>query len=103
MPAQTTKPKRSLLVRLAVPVLGVAAIAGAFFAAPLLNIEAPAPAIAQPATQQQAINRPGFAGEDFSALAKRLMPSVVNISTRQTVARGDGLPAFGPNSPQRVQ
>src|SRR5262249_6547705 len=35
----------------------------------------------------------------FSALSKRLMPSVVNISTRQTVVRGDGLPAFGPNSP----
>ena len=102
MTAQPTAPKaskRSLVARLALPVLGIAAIAGAFFAAPLLNIEAPAPAIAQPATQQQAINRPGFAGEDFSALAKRLMPSVVNISTRQTVARGDGLPAFGPNSP----
>ena len=97
MPA--TSSKRSLLARLAVPVLGVAAIAGAFFAAPLLNIESPPPAVAQPAAQQQAINRPGFAGEDFAALSKRLMPSVVNISTRQTVARGDGLPAFGPNSP----
>jgi serine protease Do len=27
------------------------------------------------------------------------MPSVVNISTRQTVARGDGLPSFPPGSP----
>jgi serine protease Do len=99
MPA--TSSKRSLLVRLAVPVLGIAAIAGAFFAAPLLNVQAPEEAIAQPTQpiQQQAINRPGFAGEDFSALAKRLMPAVVNISTRQTVARGDGLPAYGPNSP----
>jgi len=44
-------------------------------------------------------DRPGFAGEDFSALAKRLMPSVVNISTRQTVSRGDGLPSFPPGSP----
>jgi serine protease Do len=47
----------------------------------------------------RAIDRPGFSGEDFSALAKRLMPSVVNISTRQTVARGDGLPSFPPGSP----
>ena len=38
-------------------------------------------------------------GDDFSALAKSLMPAVVNIATRQTVSRGDGLPAFGPNSP----
>ncbi len=99
MTTQPGKSKRSLLARLAIPVLGIAAIGGAFFAAPLLNVQAPAPAIAQPATQQQAINRPGLSGEDFSALAKRLMPSVVNISTRQTVARGDGLPAYGPNSP----
>ena len=56
-----------------------------------------APAIL-PATAQ-VVDRPGLSGEDFSALAKRLMPSVVNISTRQTVAKGDGLPSFGPNSP----
>ncbi len=102
MPAQPTEPKvskRSLLARVFVPLIGVAAISGAFFVAPLLNIESPPPAVAQPATQQQAINRPGFAGEDFAALSKRLMPAVVNISTRQTVARGDGLPSFGPNSP----
>ena len=89
MTAQPTAPKaskRSLVARLALPVLGVAAVAGAFFAAPLLNIEAPAPAVAQPATQQQAINRPGFAGEDFSALANRLMEYVGNSTTRQTVA-----------------
>ena len=55
--------------------------------------------MAAPALAQQPIDRPGLSGEDFSALAKRLMPSVVNISTRQTVARGDGLPAYGPNSP----
>lgn len=93
---------QSLLVRVGIPVVAVAAVAGAFFAPALMKVEAPEIAIAQPSlptTQQQAINRPGFSGEDFSALAKRLMPSVVNISTRQTVARGDGLPAYGPNSP----
>jgi serine protease Do len=58
---------------------------------------APAASAQQP--QQAAIDRPGFSNQDFSALSKRLMPSVVNISTRQTVARGDGLPAYGPNSP----
>jgi serine protease Do len=52
-----------------------------------------------PASAQAPGDRPGLSGEDFSALAKRLMPSVVNISTKQMVARGDGLPAFGPNSP----
>src|SRR5262249_28719334 len=66
-------------------VLGAIALAGALLTAP--------------AVAQQPIDRPGLSGEDFSALAKRLMPSVVNISTRQTVARGNGLPAFGPNSP----
>jgi serine protease Do len=59
---------------------------------------ASAPASAQQ-PQQAAIDRPGFSGQDFSALSKRLMPSVVNISTRQNAVRGDGLPAFGPNSP----
>ncbi len=52
-----------------------------------------------PAAAQQPIDRPGLSGQDFSALAKRLMPSVVNISTKQMVTRGDGLPQFGPNSP----
>jgi serine protease Do len=100
MPAKSST--QSLLIKVGLPAVLVAAVAGAFFAAPLMNVQAPEPAIAQPSqptTQQAAINRPGFAGEDFSALAKRLMPSVVNISTRQTVARGDGLPAYGPNSP----
>jgi serine protease Do len=58
-----------------------------------------AAALAAPAAAQQPIERPGLSSQDFSALSKRLMPSVVNISTRQTVARGNGLPAFGPNSP----
>jgi serine protease Do len=44
-------------------------------------------------------DRPGLSNEDFSKLSARLMPSVVNISTRQTVTRGDGLPEYGPNSP----
>jgi serine protease Do len=69
---------------------GVIAMGAALLAAP--------PAMAQQ-PQQAAIDRPGFSNQDFSALSKRLMPSVVNISTRQMVARGDGLPAFGPNSP----
>ena len=56
-PAQSKAPQRSLLARFAIPVLGIAAITGAFFAAPLLNIETPPPAVAQPATQQQAINQ----------------------------------------------
>ena len=95
MPA--TSSKRSLLVKLGIPVLGVAAIAGAFFAAAAAEGRSAA-ARHRPAQQRSSrpINRPGFAGEDFSALAKRLMPSVVNISTRQTVARGDGLPAYRP-------
>jgi serine protease Do len=60
---------------------------------------APVLASAQQPAAQQPIDRPGFSGQDFSALAKRLMPSVVNISTRQNVTRGDGLPSYGPNSP----
>ncbi len=44
-------------------------------------------------------DRPGLSGEDFSRLSSRLMPSVVNISTRQTVAQGSGLPAFPQGSP----
>jgi serine protease Do len=60
---------------------------------------ASAPAGAQQPQQAAAADRPGFSNQDFSALSKRLMPSVVNISTRQTVARSGGLPAFGPNSP----
>jgi len=66
--------------------LGAVVMGAALFAAPAI-------------AQQPAVERPGFSSQDFSALSKRLMPSVVNISTRQTVARGDGLPAYGPNSP----
>ena len=76
---------------------GKGRMGSALFAALALGaagLSYPAPAIAQTPA-----DRPGLSGEDFSALAKRLMPSVVNISTRQTVARGDGLPAYGPNSP----
>jgi S1-C subfamily serine protease len=96
MPAKSSK--RSLLIKLGIPVLGVAAIAGAFFAPALLKVQAPEFAIAQPSGAPIAVGRATI-GEDFSALAKSLMPAVVNIATRQTVARGDGLPAFGPNSP----
>ena len=96
MPAKSSK--RSLLIKLGIPVLGVAAIAGAFFAPALLKVQAPEFAIAQPSGAPVAVGRATI-GEDFSALAKSLMPAVVNIATRQTVARGDGLPAFGPNSP----
>ncbi|MBU6319562.1 MAG: Do family serine endopeptidase [Alphaproteobacteria bacterium] len=69
--------------------VGLALWAGAASFAPVASAQ----------SAQRAIDRPGFSGEDFSALAKRLMPSVVNISTRQTVARGDGLPSFPPGSP----
>jgi serine protease Do len=87
---------RSLLIKVGIPVLAVAAIAGAFFAPALLKVEAPPHAIAQPSGPVAAGSI--TIGEDFSGLAKSLMPSVVNIATRQTVSRG-GLPAFGPNSP----
>ena len=46
MPAKPSK--RSLLLKLGIPVLGVAASAGAFFAPALLKVQAPAFAIAQP-------------------------------------------------------
>jgi len=69
-------------------------IASALFGATLALTAVPALAPAA----AQVPDRPGFSGEDFSALSKRLMPSVVNISTRQVVARS-GLPSFGPNSP----
>ena len=78
---------RSIKGRFAALALGVVASLGL------------AASMTAPALAQQPVDRPGLSGEDFSALAKRLMPSVVNISTRQTVARGDGLPAYGPNSP----
>jgi len=98
MPATTSK--RSLLIKIGIPVLVVAAVAGAFFAPALLRVEAPEHAIAQPSgTPAGSPSRAIAVGEDFSGLAKSLMPAVVNIATRQTVARGDGLPAFGPNSP----
>jgi serine protease Do len=57
-----------------------------------------APALAPAAAQVP--DRPGLSGEDFSALSRRLMPSVVNISTSQMATRS-GLPSFGPNSPLR--
>jgi serine protease Do len=96
----SAKPQmRSLLIKVGIPVLAVAAIAGAFFAPALLKVETPPNAIAQPGSPAApAIAGRAVMGEDFSGLARSLMPSVVNIATRQTVARG-GLPAFGPNSP----
>lgn len=93
----SAKPQmRSLLIKVGIPVLAVAAIAGAFLAPAILRVEAPPRAIAQPSSPV-AVGSVAI-GDDFSGLAKSLMPSVVNIATRQTVARG-GLPAFGPNSP----
>jgi serine protease Do len=76
-----------LFRRVAVAALGALIVASA------------APSLAQRPAQSQAIDRPGLSGQDFAVLAKRLMPSVVNISTRQTVARGGGVPAFPPGSP----
>jgi serine protease Do len=64
-----------------------------------LMLASSAPTLAQRPVQSQAIDRPGLSGQDFAVLAKRLMPSVVNISTRQTVGGKGGLPAFPPNSP----
>lgn len=93
----SAKPQmRSLLIKVGIPVLAVAAVAGAFLAPAILRVEAPPRAIAQPSSPVAVGSV--VIGEDFSSLAKSLMPSVVNIATRQTVARG-GLPAFGPNSP----
>ncbi len=59
----------------------------------------PAAALVTAPAAAQAPDRPGLAGEDFSRLSARLMPSVVNISTRQVVTRSGGLPQYGPNSP----
>jgi serine protease Do len=90
---------RSLLIKVGIPVLAIAAVAGAFFAPAILKWDQPPTAIAQPGSPvAPAIAGRPVMGEDFSGLARALMPSVVNIATRQTVARG-GLPAFGPNSP----
>jgi serine protease Do len=72
---------------IAASLMGAIAIGAAFLAVPA------------PAAAQQPVDRPGLTGQDFSALSKRLMPSVVNISTRQTVAGASGLPQYGPNSP----
>lgn len=96
----SAKPQmRSLLIKVGIPVLAIAAVAGAFFAPALLKWDQPPNAIAQPGSPAApAIAGRPVMGEDFSGLARSLMPSVVNIATRQTVARG-GLPAFGPNSP----
>jgi len=80
---------------------GVAAGLAVFGAVGIGRLVSPEPAMAQvPASAPAPAGSPaGLAGQDFSALAKRLMPSVVNISTKQNVTRGDGLPQFGPNSP----
>ena len=85
---------------------GVAAGLAVFGAVGLGRLVSPEPAMAQvpasqpvPAAPAPSGSPAGLAGQDFSALAKRLMPSVVNISTKQNVTRGDGLPQFGPNSP----
>lgn len=55
-------------------------------------------AVAAPATAQQASPPDADAPDSFSQLAKRLMPSVVNISTRQTVSTSglDGFMEGGP-------
>ncbi|ACT58165.1 Do family serine endopeptidase [Hirschia baltica] len=55
------------------------------------------------ASAQTAIETPAQAPQNapdsFSKLAARLMPSVVNISTRQTMSAGSGIGAFGEDSP----
>ena len=82
MPA--TSSKRSLLIKLAIPLVIVAAIAGAFFAPALLKVQAPEFANAQPSGAPTVVGRAAI-GEDFSALAKSLMPAVVNIYTMKAV------------------
>ncbi|MEP7209650.1 MAG: protease Do, partial [Alphaproteobacteria bacterium] len=64
-----------------------------------LVVASTGPSLAQRPAQTPAIDRPGLSGQDFAVLAKRLMPSVVNISTRQTVGGKGGVQAFPPNSP----
>lgn len=63
-----------------------------------LSLSAPMLANAQTAEQIPA-TPPKNAPDNFAQLAKRLMPAVVNISTRQSVATGTGLGQFGPGSP----
>ncbi|MBI1340273.1 Do family serine endopeptidase [bacterium] len=72
-------------------------VRAAIAAASVVVFAAPA-AIAQAGNAGQGGDRT-ISTNDFSVLAKRLMPSVVNISTRQTVSPGDGLPSFPPGSP----
>ena len=56
------------------------------------------PAVGQSLTERAGDVDMSDAPESFSALARRLMPSVVNITTRQTVAP-QGLPEFPEGSP----
>ncbi len=62
-----------------------------------MSMSAPA-AMAQTASETPA-EAPNNAPDSFSKLAARLMPSVVNISTRQVMSSGNGLGGFGEGSP----
>ncbi len=108
-PDQKPAPQDSVLKgRWRLPAIGLAVAAGAGAVIAGLVAVSPAPSVAQqgPRPAQQApapapvaaADRPGLSGEDFSRLSKSLMPSVVNISTRQVVS-ADGLPQYGPGSP----
>ena len=73
--------------------LGVALISSAGFCLGNMNV-----ALAQTASEI-ASEAPNNAPDSFSKLAARLMPSVVNISTRQTMSTGGGVGGFGEGSP----
>ncbi|WP_018997835.1 Do family serine endopeptidase [Hirschia maritima] len=73
--------------------LGVALISSAGFCLGNMNV-----ALAQTASET-ASEAPNNAPDSFSKLAARLMPSVVNISTRQTMSTGGGVGGFGEGSP----
>ncbi len=73
--------------------LGVAALASVGLFVGNLNV-----ASAQTASENAA-EAPNNAPDSFSKLAARLMPSVVNISTRQTMSAGGDIGNFGEGSP----
>lgn len=89
--------------------LVAAALAFVFTAHPLLAAEAPpsAPLVpmkpaTSPTVPETTATTPSFPHEGFSALAEKLLPAVVNISTTQTVKERSGAPSLkeAPDMPQ---
>ncbi|MFC7291866.1 Do family serine endopeptidase [Hirschia litorea] len=76
-------------------------IAKALWMSASLVVSATGSAFAQTAPIEgvQAAQSPNNAPDSFSKLAARLMPSVVNISTRQTMGSGSEVGGFGQGSP----